>query len=488
MAGTVRHPDWKTTLKERLSYCVGFSASVGESVLLQIWLTTYLLMTGLDVGVTAIILLIVKTIDAVDDMLFGWIVDRFNPANNRFLRKFVGTGRFIPWLRLCFAVMPVAVILLYHIPSGAPDWVKIVWFCGTYLMADLGYTILDVPMNALLTTMTNESGERDSIIMLRSYVMLAIVGTVYLGVTVLISEHIGVSIGSAITIFSVMMMICILPMIFNVKERAIMEVHTADGEEAEKLTFIESMKCLLKNRNLLSYHGGSLISGCLATGSAVSLFASYYLFGNSLFSLVLSLPALVFTAVMTAFIPKLAQKFDKNRIRMVCLSIGLVTGALIYFVGYRNIPLYLAAFLLNLIPTGIAGAISSYLVPNCIEYGKYKTGKDATGISFAFGTFTAKFPSAIASSLGLWLLGLYGWVSIEAESFAEIAALGVTQSASAIHGLWAITAGYPLIGGLLAYICYLFYNLTDKDAAVMAKCNSGEITREEAEKMLSKKY
>ena len=486
MARTARHPEWKTTLKERLSYCMGFSASVGESVLLQVWLTTYLLMTGLDVGVTAVILLIIKTIDAVDDMLFGWIVDRFNPADSRILRKYVGTGRFIPWLRLCFAVMPVAVVLLYHIPAGAPDWVKIAWFCAAYLMADLGYTILDVPMNALLTTMTSDGGERDSIIMLRSYMMMAIDGAVYLGVTVLISEHIGMSIGSAITLFSVMMTVCMLPMVFNVKERAIMEVHAAEGEE--KITFTESVRCLLRNRNLLSYHGGSLVSGCLATGSAVSLFASYYLFGDSLFSLVLSVPALVFTAIMTAFIPKLAEKYDKNRIRMVCLSIGLVTGLLVYFVGYRNVPLYLAVFVLNLIPTGIAGAISSYLVPNCIEYGKYKTGKDATGISYALGTFTAKFPSAIASSLGLWLLGLYGWVSIEAESFAEIAALGVTQSASALHGLWAITSGYPLIGSLLAFICYLFYNLTDKDAAVMAKCNAGEITREEAEKLLSRKY
>ena len=59
MARTARHPEWKTTLKERLSYCMGFSASVGESVLLQVWLTTYLLMTGLDVGVTAVILLII---------------------------------------------------------------------------------------------------------------------------------------------------------------------------------------------------------------------------------------------------------------------------------------------------------------------------------------------------------------------------------------------------------------------------------------------
>ena len=41
---------------------------------------------------------------------------------------------------------------------------------------------------------------------------------------------------------------------------------------------------------------------------------------------------------------------------------------------------------------------------------------------------------------------------------------------------------------LIAGIFYLFYKLNDKDVQIMAKCNSGEITREEAEKQLSRKY
>ena len=40
----------------------------------------------------------------------------------------------------------------------------------------------------------------------------------------------------------------------------------------------------------------------------------------------------------------------------------------------------------------------------------------------------------------------------------------------------------------IAGIFYLFYKLNDKDVQIMAKCNSGEITREEAEKLLSRKY
>jgi hypothetical protein len=34
----------------------------------------------------------------------------------------------------------------------------------------------------------------------------------------------------------------------------------------------------------------------------------------------------------------------------------------------------------------------------------------------------------------------------------------------------------------------LGYKLNNKDVQIMTKCNSGEITREEAEKLLSRKY
>jgi hypothetical protein len=44
------------------------------------------------------------------------------------------------------------------------------------------------------------------------------------------------------------------------------------------------------------------------------------------------------------------------------------------------------------------------------------------------------------------------------------------------------------IGGLLAYIVWLFYDLKDKDVQVMIDCNTGKITREEAFAKMTKKY
>jgi Na+/melibiose symporter-like transporter len=86
------------------------------------------------------------------------------------------------------------------------------------------------------------------------------------------------------------------------------------------------------------------------------------------------------------------------------------------------------------------------------------------------------------------LLGVFTWVTVKAESFEELAAMGVQQNATALEGLWFVYAMVPVIGMLISTVFYLFYKLNDKDVQIMAKCNSGEISREEAEKLLSRKY
>ena len=103
-------------------------------------------------------------------------------------------------------------------------------------------------------------------------------------------------------------------------------------------------------------------------------------------------------------------------------------------------------------------------------------------------TFTQKLNSAVSSSLGVAILGIFGWVSVEAENFAQLEALNVTQTPQALSALWAVFALIPAIGGIAAVIVWSFYRLTSADAALMAKYNNGEITREECDRALSHKY
>ena len=128
--------------------------------------------------------------------------------------------------------------------------------------------------------------------------------------------------------------------------------------------------------------------------------------------------------------------------------------------------------------------------PDCAEYGLFKSGIEAKGITFAIQTFMAKLTGSISGALGMLILGLeaVGWNVVEATSFEELERLGIEQTPHALNILWLIFMLIPAIGGLLAFIVWCFYDLRDKDVQIMIDCNTGKITREEALSRLSRKY
>ena len=147
-------------------------------------------------------------------------------------------------------------------------------------------------------------------------------------------------------------------------------------------------------------------------------------------------------------------------------------------------------FTIRSVPLAVVALEMFMFTPDCAEYGRFKSGTDAKGITFAMQTFMAKLTGSISGSLGMIILGLksVGWKVVEVSSFQELAESGVTQTPYALKMLWLIFMLVPSIGGLLAYIVWCFYDLKDKDVQIMTDCNTGKITREEAMSMLSKRY
>ena len=168
----------------------------------------------------------------------------------------------------------------------------------------------------------------------------------------------------------------------------------------------------------------------------------------------------------------------------------VVLGVAMWLIGYESTTKFFIINTLRSIPISTMGVMLFMFTPDCAEYGKYKTGTDAKGITFAIQTFMVKLTGAISSALSVFLLGLksVGWVNVEAENFEQLAEMGVTQTPEALDAFWLIYALIPSIGYLVSYIIWRFYNLNDKDVQVMAECNAGKITKAQAEERLSRKY
>ena len=484
-----QHPDWQTTAKERFSYYLGLISPYTMSGMMGSFLTTYLLLSGIKPEVSAVLLLVMKLVDGFDDLLFGWVIDRFRPEKNPKLKKIVGEGRFLPWYKLIWPIMPIGIIGLYCMPLSLSMPAKIAWVAFFYLIADIGYSFMDISMTSMQTTLTSNTHERDQLIMKGMVTLFVIMMPIGALANVLASSKVGLSFRSIAFIFVALAIILIVPMITQVQEHAYTGKNQNNTNVTdEKASFFRSLLDALHNRNLLAFYGGKMLQKMLETSDAIGIIGAYYLFGNELVTTIQGLVGTVLGFIIMLILPKIYEKHDRHRIYMTYTPIAIALCLLVFVMGHKNIALYIILQCLAAIPKSIAGGCENFMKPQVIEYGKYKTGKDLTGIQASLSTFATIFSNAFPGFIALSILAAAGWQTVEAESFKQLVEMGVTQTDGAIKALWFITAGLPIIGHVLLYVCNLFYNLNDKDVEIMIKFNNGEITREECDAMLSKKY
>lgn len=466
--------DWSTEPGERLSYYSYFAGQNMIYTLFNVCLTTYLLFLGIDPIKSAAVMLAVKVWDAVNDTIFGVVFDSI---------KFKSGKKYLPWLRVSTVLIPITTILTFVIPSASSQTVKLVWFAVAYMLWDTAYTLCDVPIFGILTSMSQSIDERNTIQSYKSIFTYAGVGITSTLSTVLISEKVGMNYGMITVIICIMAFALMLPSSFKLKERF-------HAEAEETFTIRRMFSYLLKNKYLLIYYVGIFFYSALNIGNAFTLYVSYYLFNSALFSLVVGAVGTVPQLLIALWLPKLIRKYDKMKVNRICLLLYVILSVITWAIGYGNVVVYIILFTIRSVPLAVVALEMFMFTPDCAEYGRFKSGTEAKGITFAVQTFMAKLTGSVSSALGLFILGLdsVGWKVVEVGSFQELEQSGVTQTPHALNMLWLVFMLIPAIGGLLAYITWLFYDLKDKDVQVMIDCNTGKITREEALNKMSKRY
>ncbi len=465
---------WETSSLERKGYYLYFAGQNAVYFLLANYLTTYLMFLGISPVKSAGVMLAVKIWDAVNDALFGVIFDSV---------KFKSGKKYLPWIKISTLIIPLSTLLLFCIPQSAGETAKLLWFAVAYIIWDTVYTLCDVPIYGAITAMTRNVEERSSMLSYKSIWAGVGIGFITIAGTVLVSEHVGASytvVGIATAVFAYITM---LPVIKTLKER-----HVPQDEESFTLT--RMFKYLFQNKYLLIYYIGYFFYSAANISGALNLFVSYYLFNDTLFSLVVGACGTVPSLIASLLVPAILKKIDKMKLYRLSAVLMVVLSVVMWLVGYESLILHIILYVIRSIPLSIIGVIMFIFTPDCAEYGKYKSGIEAKGITFAIQTFMVKLTAAVSGAMGMFLLGLKstGWITVEVESFEELQTLGIVQSQHALDVLWFSYVMVPAIGCAIAYLIWKFYKLNDKDVQIMADCNAGKITKKEAETMLSRKY
>jgi probable glucitol transport protein GutA len=451
--------NFSSGLNERVFYGLYFLGQNIFYMLVISFLIVYFTDMGIPAATVALIALVVKIWDAVNDPIFGGIVDRV-----RFKK-----GKFLPWLRISLVAIPAATIFLFAIQPDMPLGLKIFWAASGYILWDMAYTICDVPIFGLVTTITANPQERTVFIS---------VGRV-LGVfaAILVSVMIG-SVRKALggwlpttVVLSIVGLITMIPICFAGKER----ITPAAGEK--EIGFLEILRYLVGNKYLLILYGTVIIWRGLAIDSGLGMYVMRYNLGNEAYIMLLTILNIVPLMLVSGFIPALTKRIDKFTLYFGSVIAYLIISVIAFFVGYHSLPAYLAMVIARSLASAFTNSLIFFFAPDCVEYGNYKLGINAPGISFSIQTFTVKLYAALSTAAAAFALGLIGFVEGE----------GTVQAAGFADKLWIINFWIPIAAGLVSIPVLRMYKLRDKYVKVMVDCNTGVISREDAEKELAGK-
>ncbi|MBQ8611239.1 MAG: MFS transporter [Oscillospiraceae bacterium] len=450
-----------TSQKERAAYCLFF---LGQNILWGFagYVETYLTDIGIAAATAAVVLLVPKLWDAANDVIFGYIIDRHTFKNGQ---------KFIPWVRIGTTAIGITTVALFAIPESLPQAVKVVWFLVAYILFDIAYTVLDAPAFAVTTVMTSNVTERTSII--AGGKLWAMVGGV---VATLLIPILRPKLGwfAACAAFVAVSVVLMVPMMVAVKER-----NTAAAAAADNPGFKEMLHYLKHNKYLIVTLIAMLVLGLASLEQKMAIYMGRICIGQESAATLVAAGAAISVIVVSALVPVLARRWDKFNVMCTGLAFAIVMDVAAYFLGYDNLIVALIMTTLKCSGLGFWSVVIYMLIADTVEYGTYKTGTRAAGISFSLQTFISKLKNGLIGSVILLSLSAVGFVEGE----------GAVQPAGVADGVWALFCLLPAVGFAIALIILLLgYKLRSGDVQTMSQYNNGEIGREEAEALLAERY
>ena len=401
---------------------------------------------GLTPAAVALLLLVAKVWDGINDPMMGVLMDK----------SYKKVGGYRTYIVLGTVLLVIFTILTFTVP-GLGGTGKLVYAYVTYIGLGMSYTVMNVPYGALPSRMTDNPKRLNQ--MFASSMWAGALGSTVLGMCTLpLVLMLGNGVQEAgyqktAIVYAVLALILILITVKICKENkdiARAKEILAEQSGSDGMTILGFLKSVFKNRNLLCVFSYMFLAMFSQIGRATTAFYYYmYCVGNTaLASVLMSLSSLV-SLVLIPFVPALIGKFGKKKVVIVSQLIQLI-GLILMFVGpYTNIPYTIFANIVYGLGGGYSSCVGAMIVDALDDY-EVKTGVRNDGIAFALNGLMTKISSAIAGSVILMVMAFFGYTN------------GSDLTAGALQGINIGVNIVPLIAAAAAIIPMLIFDLTEE--------------------------
>lgn len=351
---------------------------------------------GLSVGAVAMLMLVAKIWDGVNDPMMGTIMERTHTKY----------GRFRPYIFVGAVFLVIFTILTFTVPKFEGS-AKLVYAYITYIMLGMFYTMTNVPYLALPVVMTRDPKEINKLN--AAQMMGMTIGQIILNLSVLPlvtwMGHGNQADGYQKT--AMILALIAFPMFWAV---AILSKEKITVEKEKQGKVIDGLKLIFRNKNLLCamFYSFFNMFGILGRISVAVFFYMHCVQNFNLITVFMMMQMIVGTLVMP-FAPRVIEKFGKRNTGIISMIIQGASLILMYFGPTKNIPFNF--FCMILYGTGyIAGPSGSGMMVDAIDDFDDKYGYRNDGMAFSFNGTAIKIATAIANSLFLLVMGTYGYV------------------------------------------------------------------------------
>lgn len=385
---------------------------------------------GISMSAVATLMLISRFWDAINDPIIGALTDK---THTRW-------GRFRPWLLFGAPITALVLILTFW---AHPEWsqtAKIIYMAVTYCILVLGYTCVNLPYGTLCGAMTQDIDERAKLNTSRSVSAMMAIGVINIVTVPLISWF-----GAGDTKYGYLAVAVLYGIIFAAchlfcfrKTREVVEIPVG-----QKLPLKVQLCAMMKNKPYLLALLGQLLFGFIHYGrNADMLYYFTYVEGSATLFSFYSMAIIVPSIIGAACFPMVFKKTGNKGLAAAFFAFltGVTMIALYFFSPNGSaIMFYLFSALSWFFFSGFNTAIYA-IIPDCVEYGEWKTGIRNDGFQYAFISLGNKIGMALGTSLLAIALGSAGYVSNAVQN-PEVLSI-IHHAFSTIPGvLWIITAG-----------------------------------------------
>lgn len=447
-----------------------------QSTYLFIFYTQHI---GIRLDHWALIILITKIFDGINDPIAGFMIDKIGARAKG--------DKFKPWIKYGGPILAAVPLLMFIDSSGWSYVARLVICFLTYMAWDLAYTIVNVPYGALNSVMTTDPVQRTQLSTVRSYG--AMLASLPLGLVIpmfvyenqiINGEAVSMFVGENMFIIAgalgIIALVSFAILYFNVEERVVVEPELDEDGEVVEAGIGTTIKSLAKNRPFW----GMMVSAIgllLFTMGANQLYQltlqMYYNDGTLTSYLTLMYIApLVFGGI---FGTVLVKRYGKKNVSSYPLLLAAALLGVAYFIEIPNPYVYLGIILVST-TLGFGQTLYTWaLMSDVIDYQEYISGSRNEGSVYALYSMGRKIMQGFSSSVVPFAITVIAPTLVANDP--------TTWTAASSLGIRNLSIIFAILGNVIMFIGFHFiYNLdTEKLAEINAELNARRNVKTEAD-------